>query len=317
MAVEGPMRKHLLRSRNGFTLVEILVTIPLALLIMAGIYRTFKTQQDSYLIQDQVTVMQQNLRGAMYLITRDLLMAGYLSVLDTHPHTVNWDGKGGTASKRPIIIGRDNVHIQGDEIKDDTDTIVIARASDEGRSLKAGESAAGEEVSLTSMDVDLNTEGKKYGILVKQDYSKADFFEVKGIAGSKIMVTSGLSETYDPGDLIYRADLIAYRIDEKNPTHLLRGNIGEYNGYQVVAENIENMQVRYQLSNGTWTDDPGGMEPLIRAVQVFLMGRAEKSQRGYRDTETYTVANSPPSNPNDAHRRKILSTIVKTRNIGL
>ena len=126
------MRKPLLRSRSGFTLVEILVTIPLALLIMAGIYRTFKTQQDSYLIQDQVTVMQQNLRGAMYLITRDLLMAGYLSVLDTHPHTVNWDGKGGTASKRPIIIGRDNVHMQGDDIKDDTDTIVIVRQAMRG-----------------------------------------------------------------------------------------------------------------------------------------------------------------------------------------
>jgi len=262
-------------------------------------------------------VMQQNLRGAMYLVTRDLLMAGFLSVLDTHPHTVNWDGKGGTANKRPIIIGRDNVHIQGDDVKDYTDTIVIVKASDEGRSLKAGESATGDEVFLTSMDVDLNTQGKKFGILVKQDYSKADFFEVKSIAGSKITVTSGLSETYGPGDLIYRADLIAYRIDEKNPTHLLRGNIGEYNGYQVVAENIENMQVRYQLSNGMWTDDPGGMEPSIRAVQVFLMGRTEKAQRGYRDTETYTVANSPPSNPNDAHRRKILSTIVKTRNIGL
>jgi prepilin-type N-terminal cleavage/methylation domain-containing protein len=311
------MKEHLLRSRSGFTLIEILVTIPLALLIMAGIYHTFKIQQDSYLIQDQVTVMQQNLRGAMYLITRDLLMAGFLSVLDTHPHTVNWDGKGGTANKRPIIIGRDNVHIQGDDVKDYTDTIVIVKASDEGRSLKAGESATGEEVFLSSMDVDLNTEGKKFGILVKQDYSKADFFEVKSIAGNKITVTSGLSETYAPADIIYRADLISYRIDEKNPTHLLRGNIGQYNGYQVVAENIENMQVRYQLSNGMWTDDPGGMEPLISAVQVFLMGRTEKSQRGYRDTETYTLANSPPAKPNDAHRRKTLSTIVKTRNIGL
>jgi hypothetical protein len=209
---------------------------------MAGIYRTFKIQQDSYLIQDQVTVMQQNLRGAMYLITRDLLMAGYLSVLDTHPHTVNWDGKGATASKRPIIIARDNVHIQGDDIKDDTDTIVIAKASDEGRSLKAGESAAGEEVSLTSMDVDLNTEGKKYGILVKQDYSKADFFEVKGIAGSKITVTSGLSKHTIRGSHIQsRPDCLQNRRKESYPP--ASGKQGEYNGYQVVAENIENMQV--------------------------------------------------------------------------
>jgi prepilin-type N-terminal cleavage/methylation domain-containing protein len=311
------MKEHLLKSRRGFTLIEILVTIPLALLIIAGIYRTFKIQQDSYLIQDQATVMQQNLRGALYLITRDLLMAGFLSGLDTHPHNVNWDAKSGTADKRPIIIGRDNVHIQGDDVKDDTDTIVIVKASDEGRSLKTGESAIGDQVFLSSMDVDLNTEGKKFGILVRQDYSIADFFEVKSVAGNKITVSSGLSETYGPEDFIYRADVISYRIDEKNPPHLLRANTGQYNGYQVVAENIENMQVRYQLSDGMWTDDPSGMEPLIRAVQVLLLGRTEKSQRGYRDTETYTLANSVPSNPNDARRRKILSTIVKTRNLGL
>lgn len=311
------MKKQLLRDCGGFTLVEILVTVPLALLVMAGIYRTFKVQQDSYLIQDQVTGMQQNLRGALHLITRDLLMAGYLSVLDTHPHPVNWDARGGTVNKRAIIIGRDNVYAPGDGIKDYTDTIVIVKASDEGRSLTPGESAAGVEVQLTSLDVDLNTEGKRFGLLVKQDYSGADFFEVKSLSGNKITTATGLSEAYGPGDRIYRADLIAYRIDEKSPGHLLRANIGQYNGYQVVAENIENLQVRYQLENGTWADDPGGAEPSIRAVQVLLMGRTEKPQRGYRDTETYTLANSPPLKPNDAYRRKTLSTIVKTRNIGL
>ncbi len=126
------MKKRLLRGEGGFTLVELLVAIPLGLFVMAGIYHAFRMQQDSYLLQDQVTVMQQNLRGAMHLITQDLLMAGYLSVLDTRPYTVSWDGKSGTATKRAILIGRDNVRVPGDDIKDDTDTIVIVRASDEG-----------------------------------------------------------------------------------------------------------------------------------------------------------------------------------------
>ena len=41
------MKKYLLGSRSGFTLLELLVTVPLALILMAGIYRTFKIQQDS------------------------------------------------------------------------------------------------------------------------------------------------------------------------------------------------------------------------------------------------------------------------------
>ena len=311
------MKKHPLRSHSGFTLVELLVTIPVGLLLMAGIYQTFKIQQDSYLVQDQITAMQQNLRGAMQLITRDVLMAGYISVLDTHPHTVDWDAKGASANKRPLLIVGDNVHTGGDGIKDFTDTIVIVKASDEGRALEAGESATGDEVSLTSLHVDLNTTGKKYGILVKQDYSKADFFEVETIAGNTITAASALSGTYGPADLIYRADLISYRIDENNPARLLRANAGEYNGYQVVAKNIENMQLRYQLSNGTWTDDPSGAEPFIRAVQVFLMGRTSNPQKGYRNDETYVMANSPAINPKDGYRRKVFSTIVKTRNLGL
>ena len=316
------MKKYLLGSHSGFTLLELLVTVPLALILMAGIYRTFKIQQDSYLVQDQVTVMQQNLRGAMYFITRDLLMAGYLSSLDTSPHTLDWDGSGGTLAetKRPLIIGRDNVHIGGDKIKDNTDTLVIVKASDEGRSLNTGENATGDEILLTSMDVGLNapgTGGKNFGVLVKQDYSKADFFEVTSIAGTRITVTSGLSGSYGPGDLIYRADLIAYRIDEENPNQLRRANIGQGIGYGVIAENIENIQIRYQLSTGLWTDNPAGMEASIRAVQVFLLGRTATLQRGYRDTETYAIANSPPIKPNDAYRRKVFSTIVKTRNIGL
>jgi type IV pilus assembly protein PilW len=317
------MKKHLLRGHGGFTLVELLVTLPVGLFLMAGIYSIFRVQQDSYLVQDQASGMEQNLRGAMHVIASDLLMAGYLSSLDTNSHTINWDGYGGAGyqTKRPLIVGRDNVHVGGDAIKDYTDTIVIVKASNEGRALKAGESAAGDEVSLTSMDVDLNattgTGKKNFGILVKQDYSKADFFKVYTIAGNTITLTSGLSGTYGPGDLIYRADLIAYKIDEENPPHLRRKNVGEDNGYREVAENIENMQIRYQLINGTWTDDPAGAETSIRAVQVFLLGRTAKPQKGYRDNETYLVANSPAFNPNDAYRRKVFSTTVKTRNLGL
>jgi len=315
------MKKHLLHSHSGFTLVELLVTVPIALLLMAGIYRTFKIQQDSYLVQDQVTMMQQNLRGALHLITRDLLMAGYLSSLDTSPHTLDWDGSGGSLAepKRPLIIGRDNVHVPGDYIRAYTDTLVIVKASDEGRALRAGESAGGDEIFLTSLDDDLpgGTAAKDFGVLVKQDYSKADFFQVMSVAGTRITLTSGLSGSYGPGDLIYRADLIAYRIDEENPPNLRRANIGQGIGYGVIAENIENIQIRYQLSDDTWTDNPAGMEASIRAVQVFLLGRTATPQRGYRDTETYAIANSLPVKPNDGYRRKIFSTIVKTRNFGL
>ena len=79
------------------------------------------------------------------------------------------------------------------------------------------------------------------------------------------------------------------------------------------------MQVRYYLQNDSVPKDTLTLatQARVRAVEVILVGRTALPQRGYRDTETYNFANNPNPNPNDNYRRKILSTIVKTRNVGL
>ena len=51
---------------SGFTLVELLVAMVISLVVMGGIYSTYHSQQKSYLVQEQVAAMQQNLRSAMY-----------------------------------------------------------------------------------------------------------------------------------------------------------------------------------------------------------------------------------------------------------
>jgi prepilin-type N-terminal cleavage/methylation domain-containing protein len=312
------MKTHNLHSSSGFTLIELLVSIPLGLVLVGGVYMTFKAQQNSYLTQDQIGAMQQNLRGAMYLLTRDILMAGYLTRLDTNPHSLDWDARGGEESKKAIMIAGDNISATGDGVKDDTDIVVIVKASDKGRVLGEAEEATGDRITLEEMDVDLNTSGKRFGVLVKEDLSKADFFEVQSIAGTTITLTGGLAVNYGEGDLLRRADIIVYKIDDDaaRPS-LRRRNLGQDNGYQVVAQDIDNMQIRYQLSSGAWTDDPAGSEPDIRAVRVFLVGRTANPQRGYRDTTGYHFADNPITHPNDAYRRQVLLSTVKTRNLGL
>ncbi len=62
---------------SGFTLVELLVTMVISLVVMGGIYSTYYSQQKSYLAQEQVAAMQQNLRAAMYNIADEIRMAGY------------------------------------------------------------------------------------------------------------------------------------------------------------------------------------------------------------------------------------------------
>ena len=62
---------------RGYSLVELLVAMAIALVVMAGTYKVYVTQQDSYLLQEQVAEMQQNARTAKYIMTREIRMAGY------------------------------------------------------------------------------------------------------------------------------------------------------------------------------------------------------------------------------------------------
>ena len=62
---------------KGFTLIELLIVLVISGIIMTGIYSAFKTQQDSYLAQEQVAEMQQNLRAGLDIMMRELRMAGY------------------------------------------------------------------------------------------------------------------------------------------------------------------------------------------------------------------------------------------------
>lgn len=61
----------------GFTLIELLIVIAIFGLAIAGIYQAFQSQNKSYAIQNQVAEIQQNLRAALYLLEREIRMAGY------------------------------------------------------------------------------------------------------------------------------------------------------------------------------------------------------------------------------------------------
>lgn len=318
---------------SGFTLVELLIAIALGLVILGGLFQTFRTQHDTYIVQDQVAAMQQNLRAAMYLITRDLQMAGWYSNFDRNNHNIDWDDQDGDndpatnpENGRPLLFSADNNATSGDGINDGTDMLVIVKGSEARRTLTPGESASGTSITISDYNLDgdgvadLNNSSRKYGLLVKSDLRTADMFVVDTTSGS-ITNPWTLGDSYLSGDTVFRTDIIVYKIDDDatsgRPT-LYRRNLGNDNGYQPVAESIDNMQVRYQLTNGTWMNSIGiTNQAQVRAVEVILVGRTALPQKGFTDTETYNFANNPVPTPNDNFRRKVLSTIVKTRNVGL
>ena len=69
--------KHIKSNRKGFTLVELLIAMAISGIVAGAIFTAFLSQQKSYLIQDQVAGMQQNIRAAMDIVVREIRMAGY------------------------------------------------------------------------------------------------------------------------------------------------------------------------------------------------------------------------------------------------
>jgi type IV pilus assembly protein PilW len=63
-------------NTQGFTMVELLVAMVVSLLALGAIYSTFLNQQKSYMVQEEVAAMQQNIRAAMYHMQREIRMAG-------------------------------------------------------------------------------------------------------------------------------------------------------------------------------------------------------------------------------------------------
>ena len=65
------------RNLKAFTLVELMVSMGIGMVILAAVTTTFMSQIRIYNAQEQINEMQQNARGALDILSRELKMAGY------------------------------------------------------------------------------------------------------------------------------------------------------------------------------------------------------------------------------------------------
>ncbi len=64
------------RRQAGFTLIELLVAMAVSLVVLFGVLNLFDNSQRSYVVQEDVAEMQQNVRIGKMFLERDIRMAG-------------------------------------------------------------------------------------------------------------------------------------------------------------------------------------------------------------------------------------------------
>ncbi len=86
---------------------------------------------------------------------------------------------------------------------------------------------------------------------------------------------------------------------------------------RAAAENIEEIEFYYTLADSTKTTAPADPSQ-IRSVQITILARTENPVRDFTDTKTYNTPSGASWGPyNDSYRRRLLTTTVKCRNMGL
>jgi prepilin-type N-terminal cleavage/methylation domain-containing protein len=272
---------------QGYSLVELLVAMAISLVVMAGVYKVYVTQQDSYLLQEQVAEMQQNARVAKYVLTKDIRMVGY-----------NPTRKINVGNFVTSFVAK----LPGDDLAD----------SDPDRTSTGPKSIA--------FTVDYNGDG-----VIDANFDEQVAFRVAGDSLQRFDVVNdawltvveniealGFAYAFeDGGNIIWAIDG-----DDSDTDERLNVNLDGNDDGVIDASDDTNGDGEIDDNDaGTSLAAPVDLDK-IKAVKIWLLAKTGKSDRKYNVAETYVVGNRILWR-NDQNRRSMVITAVKCRNMAL
>jgi prepilin-type N-terminal cleavage/methylation domain-containing protein len=265
------------RENKGLSLIELLIVLVLSGILTAALYRTFINQQKIYTVQEQVVEMQQNMRFAIDRMAREIRMAGYGGNILAAFGNIN--------TFTEIITPVNGIN---------SESITIIMADEVAR--LSQNAATGTNQLQLNVNGAFDTGKKKYLCLGGQNN-----YLVQSSNGDLITtpLTNRLLEDHLINEPVYLVKAITYKISPSTTDLVRDENAG--GGGQVVAENIESLQFKYTLSNGTVVDSPGTLSD-IRMVSITITGRTKMADLQY---------------PGDGYRRQTVNAAVQLRNMGL
>jgi len=277
-------KKQSANLQHGFTLVELLVAMAMAVIVMAALYSTFKSQQDSYVNQEVVAEMQQNLRAALYMMARDIRIAGYdpteladAGIVSAGPHSINFTFD--------INDGIDN---DADGTVDEIDEPII----NDGDVNDANENIT---YSLDTTDADNPRLVRNAG---GGDQPVADYIDAVGFAYAFDNDGDDQLDSSAGGHIIWAIDSDG---DDKLDLNLDTNDDGVIDTNDSTAGVALSPQVDINR---------------IRAVRIWLLARTGKVDRSFTNSTIYVVSNQQPQY-NDNFRRRLLTTAISCRNMNL
>jgi type IV pilus assembly protein PilW len=249
------MKWSVLKKNKGLTLIELLIALVLSSVLVASLYRIFITQQNTYTVQDQVADMQQNIRGAIDRMTREIRMAGY----------------GGN-----ILAVFGNVNGFTNLITPASNSITIIMADEVGV-LKQNATKGTNQVKVTNASL-FDTDKKKYLCL-----NGLDNYLVQSVVSDTITLTTSLAEDHLANESVYLVKAMTYDLGLSGGKTALRRNENTGGGAQPLADNVEGLQYTYFDADGNITPNP----PDIRMIKVTVTAKTNMADPEYKGGDGY------------------------------
>lgn len=296
-------------AKNGFSMVELLAALAVASIVMVGIYTMYYTQTKSHTTQQAVVDMQQGIRLALFLMEKEIRMAGYETVGSGVAGIISAQRASITFSMDITGGETDGVDNDGDGDIDTADLKLDTDGIDNDSDSFVDEDDEGDE--------SIYGDGDTNDALEQIRYSLSNDANGDGIGDD---LNCNIQRQYWSGTawLPNPAADIAFNIDALNFVYL------DADGNDLID---------YSLSPPRVPDGTGGLpddRPNIRTVQVSIVARARQNpHQGLpakkTDTRIYMNQQDRPDDDwdiilpaqNDRFRRNFLTTEIQCRNLGL
>lgn len=287
-------------KQHGFTLIELMVVVAIFFFVIAAIYDAFLSQQKASVIQAQVSDMQQNGRLAMDFLSKEIRMAGF----GMPAIAVN----GFANAITPAI---DNNATTGNNVLIGTDQITIVTGYRQISTLANAATKGATTITLSGNANSFNNNNNQYVCI--DAILSGDNYVVSGVGANTLTLSSSLTRNYNQSAPVFLVEAITYSVN--NAMFLTRDeNAG--GGAKTLVPNIEDLQFAYQLNDGTWSNAPA-VPGNIRAVRINVLARTSRKDPLWKTGIRPAIEDHAGATVTDGYRRRLLTSVVDVRNLGL
>lgn len=279
-------RQRIIGNRYGFTLVEMLIAMAVSAVVLTGVMTVYSHMQQSSAQQIATSVLQQNQRGALDIMERELRLigmdrnqSGNFQITDVRKYSIVDAASTAVPDGNGSPVLRIQVDDDHDGILDGNETITYSLYDRDGDGLPPWE---------LSRSTSMPGNGA-----IDQPQMIAEGVEAFGLAYAFDADDDGKVDR----NTAVAGEPIFWAVDTDNDGALDRYIDANWN-LVAIGQNV--------------------LPDRIRGVQFWLLGRTQRQDAKHLDDDVYNVGDQvlQPGGPQgDHYRRWLLSEIIHCRNL--